>query len=73
MGYQVEIDKEICISSGKCVADYPSAFAFDQDELAEPLPGARDLSDADLLAAARNCPSGAFTLRGEDGSEIEVD
>ena len=31
---RIEIDQDRCISSGRCVADEPSLFAFDVDELA---------------------------------------
>lgn len=71
MAYTVEVDKDTCISSGRCVADYPAAFAFDPDELSEPLPGAADLTDAERLDAARNCPSEAITVRDEAGEEVD--
>jgi ferredoxin len=43
-----DIDKSLCLSSGRCVADHPKAFTFDSDELAELLPGASDLPDETL-------------------------
>ncbi|MQA13881.1 MAG: ferredoxin [Pseudonocardiaceae bacterium] len=68
MGYTVRLDKDVCISSGKCVDAAPEAFRFDDDALAEPVDGA--LSDERLLETARNCPSGAIELY--DG-ETQVD
>ena len=72
MGYRVEVDIEECVSAGKCVADNPTAFGFDDDELAMVLPGADDLGDETLLTAARRCPSGAIILTDEAGNRIEV-
>jgi ferredoxin len=69
---RVEIDRDECLSSGKCVADHPSAFGFDEDDLAVVLPGAADVSDENLKRAARSCPSGAIRLFADDGSEIHV-
>lgn len=71
MPYSVEVDKSFCISAGRCVADYPTAFAFDPDELAETLPGAAGLTDADRLDAARNCPSEAIKVHDEAGAEVD--
>ncbi|MCP4436296.1 MAG: ferredoxin [Actinomycetia bacterium] len=72
MGYTVRIDVEECVSSGKCVADNPDAFGFDDDELAVLLPGASSLDDAKLLTAARRCPSGAILLLDDSGEPIET-
>lgn len=72
MTYRVEIDIDECISSGKCVADNPGAFGFDDDELATLLPGAGALDDAKLLTTARRCPSDAIKLFDDSGEEIDV-
>ena len=58
------------MSSGKCVADFPAAFGFDDDELAQVLDEATGLPDDQLLRAARNCPSRAIMLFDEDGNQI---
>ena len=71
MGYRVEIDTDECMSNGKCVADNPDAFGFDDDELAVVLPGAASLDDQALLTAARRCPSGAVVLYDEAGERVE--
>ncbi len=67
MAYRVEVDRDVCMSSGTCVADLPAFFRFDDDELAEVVPGAPPPSDSAQLALARACPSGA--LRVFDGDE----
>lgn len=72
MGYRVQIDVEECVSSGKCVADNPTAFGFDEDELATALPGMAGLGNDRLLTAARRCPSGAIQLFDDDGEQIET-
>ena len=69
---RVEIDQEECLSTGKCVADHPSAFGFDDNDLAIVLPGAADVRDEGLKRAARLCPSGAIRLFADDGNEIHV-
>ncbi len=72
VGYRGEIDREECLSSGKCVADYPTAFGFDADEIATALPGIGDLRDEQLVRAARTCPSGAIRLFDGDGHEVRA-
>ncbi|WP_420638858.1 ferredoxin [Candidatus Poriferisocius sp.] len=71
MGYRVEIDQDECMSSGRCVADYPAAFGFDDDELATVLPTVGNLTDQQLLRAARNCPSRAINVLDTDGNPVE--
>lgn len=74
MALIARVDKDVCISSGRCVGDAPSAFRFDADEIAEavqpPPPG---LSEETLLNVARNCPSGAITLHGPAEQEVPLD
>lgn len=72
MSYRIEIDTDSCVSSGKCVADHPQAFGFDDDELAVVLPGAASLSDEVLLRAARRCPSGAIQLFDSSGEPVDL-
>lgn len=71
MGLRVEIDQDECMSVGRCVADYPAGFDFDEDELATVLPTAAELSDQQLLRAARNCPSRAITVFDAAGNQVE--
>ncbi len=80
MGSRIWIDSDICMSSGRCVADLLAVFRFDEDEIAELVPAANVQGDlpADLpadrnllVAAVRNCPAGAIHLE-EDGAEVEV-
>lgn len=71
MPYRVAVDADSCISSGTCVADVPQLFRFDDDEIAELVPGAPVPADDVVLDAARSCPAGA--IRVFDGAdEIDV-
>jgi len=72
MGYTVTVDKDLCLSSSRCVLDEPDAFRFDHDELAEPTETAGSLPADRLVAAARACPSGAIRLHG-DGAPTDLD
>ena len=58
------------MSVGRCVADFPAGFGFD-DELATVLPTVGELSDQQLLRAARNCPSRAIAVFDADGNQLE--
>ena len=59
------------MSVGRCVADFPAGFGFDGDELAVVLPTVGELSDQQLLRAARNCPSRAIKVFDPDGNRVE--
>ena len=72
MGYTVKIDKQSCLSSGRCVAVAPAAFGLDDDQLAEVLGDAASLPDERLLAIAKACPSYAILLYDEQGQEVEL-
>jgi ferredoxin len=68
MAYRVKVDPDVCISSGMCVSEAPDLFRFDEDDIAEVVPGGPVLPDAVLLRLARTCPSGA--LQVFDGDEL---
>jgi ferredoxin len=63
----VTVDQERCVSAGRCVADEPTAFGFTDDELAEVLPGATELSVERLIVLARRCPGLAIEVRSASG------
>lgn len=71
MGYRVTIDQDECMSVGRCVADFPAGFGFDDEELATVLAAVGELSDQQLLRAARNCPSRAIMVFDADGKQVE--
>lgn len=70
MTYRAVVDRDVCISSGRCVADEPEAFRFDAEEIARVAPDASNVPDERLLDVARACPSGAIRLFDGD---VEID
>lgn len=72
VAFGVEVDQDECMSSGKCVANHPDTFDFDDDELVVLTPNAAMASDEAKLHAAQNCPSGAITLVDDDGNRVDV-
>jgi ferredoxin len=70
MSYTVRIDKQGCLSSGRCIGAAPDAFAWDEDRLADARPAAAGLARERLIAIARGCPSLSITILDEDRNEI---
>ncbi|MEY2775546.1 MAG: hypothetical protein RL218_771 [Actinomycetota bacterium] len=70
MAFRIVVDKDLCISSGKCVGDGPRVFRFDSQELAEPIADVVDYDREALLKLARNCPGEAITIFDESGEPI---
>lgn len=70
MTVRISVDPDACISSAKCIYDAPQVMRFDDDEIAQVIPGAAPASLDAALALARNCPGGA--LHVFDGDE-EID
>jgi len=70
MGYRIEIAVDDCMSSGKCIGDFPDSFAFDADELASLRTGGPIMSDQDMIKAARNCPSQALQVYDQAGNQV---
>jgi len=71
-GYRVEINRETCISSGRCVGDAPGAFVFDDDELATVGDAVSELAETKLLRIARDCPGEAIIAYGADGVPLQL-
>ncbi len=69
--YEVTVDRDECISAGRCVASAPGFFRFDDDELSTVVPDGPRPSDEALERIARSCPNGAIHL-WRDGVEIEL-
>jgi ferredoxin len=62
MTLRAEVDTSACISSGKCVADAPAGFRFDDEEISVAIDGASALDERTLTAVARNCPAAAIQV-----------
>ncbi|MBB33417.1 MAG: ferredoxin [Acidimicrobiaceae bacterium] len=71
MSFRLEIESDDCMSSGKCVADYPNVFEFDDEELAK-LTSEATLSDDEIIRVARNCPSRAILVFDENGDKVQT-
>lgn len=71
MSFRIEIETDDCMSSGKCVADYPGVFFFDDEELAVLVPDAR-LTDEEIIKVARNCPSRAILVFDENNDQVDT-
>jgi ferredoxin len=63
---RIEVDRDLCIGSGDCVASEPDVFFLDDDGKAVVLDPDAAAED-DILEAARNCPVSAIFVIGEDG------
>jgi ferredoxin len=70
-GLEVIVDTDECVSAGRCVGSAPGFFVFDEDELATVDASGPRPSDDVLLRIARQCPSGAITLR-RHGQDVEI-
>ena len=72
MGYTAKVDRELCVSAGACVEAAPKVFGWDDEHLAEVLPGAEDATNDKLLECAKACPATAIFLYDEDGKEVDL-
>jgi ferredoxin len=68
---RVFIDQDLCVSAGACIGEDPAAFGYDEDGVAETLPGASRLSRDRLIAIARMCPARAIRMEDEHGQEVD--
>lgn len=63
---RAEVDRDLCIGSGDCVATAPEVFELDEEGKAVVIdPDAAPVEDVE--EAARNCPVGAIFVIGEEG------
>jgi ferredoxin len=63
---RVEVDRDLCIGSGDCVATEPDVFQLDDEGKAVVIDPDAAAAD-DIVEAARNCPVTAIFVIGEDG------
>jgi ferredoxin len=69
MDLDVEIDRDVCMGSGNCVYEAPGVFDLDGDSVAFVVdPGASP--EAQIVAAARQCPTHAISVRHNGASLI---
>ena len=63
---RIEVDRDLCIGSGDCVASAPKVFELDDEGKAIVLDPDGAPTD-DVVEAAMNCPVTAIFVVGEDG------
>ena len=63
---RIEVDRDLCIGSGDCVATVPAVFELDDEGKARVIDPDAATSD-EILEAARNCPVTAILVAGEEG------
>ncbi len=63
---RIEVDRDLCIGSGDCVATAPAVFELDDEGKAVVLDPDAAPGD-EVLEAARNCPVTAIFVAGEEG------
>jgi ferredoxin len=63
---RIEVDRDLCIGSGDCVASQPDVFQLDDEGKAVVLDPDAAPTD-DVVEAAMNCPVTAIFVVGEDG------
>jgi ferredoxin len=71
MGARVRVDRNGCLSSGRCIAAAAAVFSFDADRLAQAAPGETALTRDEALEIARACPALAIDVLGDDGEPID--
>ncbi len=62
MGFEVEIDGDVCMGSGNCVYEAPGVFALDEAGVANVIDPTGSSEDH-VVAAARHCPTHAIIVR----------
>jgi ferredoxin len=67
---RVEIDRELCIGAASCIAVAPEGFELDGENKAVTKPAWHELTDEQLLNAAKSCPVAAIYLYDEAGQRI---
>lgn len=72
MAIRVRVDRQSCLSSGRCIAAAPEAFAFDGDRLAGATAGAGALPLEQAREIARGCPGLAIEVFDERGEPVEL-
>lgn len=59
---RIRVDHDRCVGNAMCVATAPSTFAHNADRQSEVVNSEGD-PEAVILEAARNCPTGAISVK----------
>ncbi len=69
-GYEVTIERDLCIGAATCAALAPSTFNLDNEAKAIILDSAGADDDSAVLEAAKACPVAAITLKDQSGAVV---
>lgn len=69
-GYEVTVDRDLCIGAATCAALAPSTFNLDNEAKAIILDSAGADDDEAVLEAAKACPVAAITLKDSSGAVV---
>jgi ferredoxin len=68
---RVRVDRDLCISAGNCVANAPTVFKLDGEEIAVVLDPAGVTAEEHVLwSVAKDCPTAAIILEDDDGNVL---
>lgn len=68
--FKIEVDRELCIGAGPCVAVSPNSFKLDKEGKAVVKKSFSKVADNEILIAAQSCPVQAIFLYDEKGKQI---
>lgn len=66
MQCHIRVTGASCISSGRCIADAPELFEFDDDRIAVVLEATADLTQERADELMDGCPGGAIDITFDD-------
>ena len=69
-GYEMRIDRDLCIGAATCIAIAPKAWVLDDEAKAVILDTAEEETDQSLLEAAKGCPVMAIFITDSEGKQI---
>jgi ferredoxin len=69
MGIEVEVDRDVCMGSGHCIAEAPGVFDLDDDGISFVVDTAAASEDT-IVDTARKCPTQAISVRRDDGTRL---
>ena len=66
----VEVDRDLCIGAGTCVALAPLAFKLDKEGKAVVSETAGQETEQMIIEASRSCPVAAIIVKRQNGEKI---
>ncbi len=70
MPYQSTVNRDLCIGAASCVALAPLAFQLDSEGKAIVQETVGQVSDEQLLDAAKSCPTNAIIVTDDAGKQV---